>query len=153
MLPFVTLQHKPINLEGFLSEWRGAVGEEHSQHCDLALLAVSGRVRYRIAASVRARRQAEHSRLSSQGTYLLNPSKKIGGGDAILYFPISSLPSDPASRFNELFSVKARWRVDEIAPFLQGLAADPKKRDALTLKFTRKVKGDDGQMYYVARGR
>lgn len=71
----------------------------------------------------------------------------------LTYFPISSLPLEPAARFSELFSVKQRWKVDEIQPFLSDLAVDQKKRDALTLKFTRKVKGDDGQNYYAARGR
>jgi sister chromatid cohesion protein DCC1 len=72
----------------------------------------------------------------------------------LLYFPVSSLPRDTAARFNELFSVRPRWKVSEIAPFLADLAVDAKKRDALTLKFTRKVKGEeDGEMYYAARGR
>lgn len=70
-----------------------------------------------------------------------------------MYFPASELPLDAASRFSELFSMKPRWRLDEIAPFLEDLAVDSKKRDALTLKFTRKFKGDDGQTCYTARGK
>lgn len=87
-----------------------------------------------------------------QGFYLLTPAK--GPQEAtVMYFPASDLPLDPASRFSELFSVKPRWRMDEIAPFLQDLAVDSKKRDALTLKFTRKFKDDDGQTCYTARGK
>lgn len=70
-----------------------------------------------------------------------------------MYYPISALPLDPASRFSDLFSIKQRWRLDEIAPFLADLAIDSKKRDALTLKFTRKVKDDKGETFYAARAR
>ena len=91
-----------------------------------------------------------------QGYYLLQPSRtaSASGTSTLTYFPTSSLPLDPASRFSELFSLKSRWKASEIQPFLADLAVDAKKRDALTLKFTRKIKDDaTGELWFAARGR
>lgn len=90
-----------------------------------------------------------------QDSFIDNPTKtaQTASSASILYFPVSSLPLDPASRFSKLFSVKPRWKVSEIAPFLSDLAVDSKKRDALTLKFTRKIKGEGGEMEYAARAK
>ena len=140
--------NKAISQDQFMEEWRERIGEQFSPHCDLSLLKVSRLVRDQRAELIISR---------LQGFYLTNAAKpsasNSGKGDMLTYFPISSLPLEPAARFSDLFSVKQRWKVDEIQPFLADLAVDQKKRDALTLKYTRKIKGDDGQNYYAARGR
>ncbi|GAA5954649.1 hypothetical protein JCM3765_003842 [Sporobolomyces pararoseus] len=64
--------------------------------------------------------------------------------NTIQYLPSSSLSSDPATRFSELFSLKSRWPEAEMGLFIDDLTAgDKKKRDALVLKFVRKVKEKD----------
>lgn len=139
------LQNKVVPVDKFVESWREAMGEQYAAQCDLSLLQVSRTIRARFDESLYG--------AQPQGTYLLNPSRTTATSSTLTYFPISSLPLDPASRFSELFSVRQKWRTDEIAPFLQDLAIDGKKRDALTLKFVRKVKGDDGVNYYTSRGR
>ncbi|TPX34687.1 hypothetical protein SmJEL517_g02747 [Synchytrium microbalum] len=54
------------------------------------------------------------------------------------YYPkhvVSSM--DAKSRFEYLFSTRARWTLDEIIPYIEDLAADKKKLDVLLLKFAR----------------
>ncbi|KAK9760770.1 Ctf8p and Ctf18p associating protein [Basidiobolus ranarum] len=50
----------------------------------------------------------------------------------ITYVPISSLPTDPAGRFRQLFLLKPRGAAHEILPYISDLAIG-KKRDALLL--------------------
>ncbi|BGP49769.1 Ctf8p and Ctf18p associating protein [Rhodotorula kratochvilovae] len=62
----------------------------------------------------------------------------------VQYLPPSSLSPDPAARFAELFSLKPRWLEAEMSLFVDDLTGgDKKKRDALVLKFVRKVKEKD----------
>lgn len=65
----------------------------------------------------------------------------------ITYFPVNELPTDPAQRFARLFTEKKRWTEQEIVPYLEDLAPDAKKRDALLLKYTR-TQRDHGTLYY-----
>ncbi|GJN90441.1 hypothetical protein Rhopal_003452-T1 [Rhodotorula paludigena] len=59
----------------------------------------------------------------------------------IQYLPPSSLSPDPAARFAELFSLKSRWLEADMSLFIDDLTGgDKKKRDALVLKFVRKVR-------------
>jgi sister chromatid cohesion protein DCC1 len=147
-------QNKAIPQSQFIDAWKERVGEQFSNLCDLELLDVSGSELEHRARPISLRPFFEPSDLPAhiQGLYILTPGK---GPQAttIMYFCASELSLDPASRFSELFSVKPKWRMDEVAPFLLDLAVDDKKRDALTLKFTRKFKGDDGHVYYTARGK
>ncbi|KAF7730993.1 Sister chromatid cohesion protein DCC1 [Apophysomyces ossiformis] len=69
----------------------------------------------------------------------------------VSYFPVSELSTDPAQRFATLFRRKKLWSTDDITPFLSDIAPDPKKRDALLLKFTRAQKGEDGKTLYGSR--
>ncbi|GAA6063798.1 hypothetical protein JCM10212_005961 [Sporobolomyces blumeae] len=64
--------------------------------------------------------------------------------NTIQYLPSTSLSPDPATRFAELFSLKPRWLESEMGLFIDDLTSgDKKKRDALVLKFVRKVKEKD----------
>ncbi|GAA6023903.1 hypothetical protein JCM10207_009268 [Rhodosporidiobolus poonsookiae] len=67
------------------------------------------------------------------------------------YLPPSSLSPDPATRFAELFALKPRWLEADLALFVDDLTGgDKKRRDALVLKFVRKVK--EGQVtWWTAR--
>ncbi|GAA5978793.1 hypothetical protein JCM21900_000543 [Sporobolomyces salmonicolor] len=63
----------------------------------------------------------------------------------IQYLPSSSLSPDPATRFAELFALSPRWLESDMGLFIDDLTGgDKKKRDALVLKFVRKVK-DQGK--------
>ncbi|GAA6054717.1 hypothetical protein JCM3770_000046 [Rhodotorula araucariae] len=69
----------------------------------------------------------------------------------VQYLPPSSLSPDPAARFAELFSLKSRWLEGEMSLFVDDLTGgDKKKRDALVLKFVRKVKEKDAT-WWTAR--
>jgi sister chromatid cohesion protein DCC1 len=68
----------------------------------------------------------------------------------LTYFAASTLPVDPAARFNDLFLTRSRWTGQEIAPFLADIAVDSKDRDKLLLKFARATTDASG-VWYTAR--
>ncbi|GAA5941557.1 hypothetical protein JCM3775_005109 [Rhodotorula graminis] len=69
----------------------------------------------------------------------------------IQYLPPSSLSPDPAARFAELFSLKPKWIEADMSLYIDDLTGgDKKKRDALVLKFVRKVKDKDAT-WWTAR--
>ncbi|GAA5985868.1 hypothetical protein JCM11641_005327 [Rhodosporidiobolus odoratus] len=71
--------------------------------------------------------------------------------DTLQYLPPSSLSPDAATRFSELFSLKPRWIEAEMSLFVDDLTGgDKKKRDALVLKFVRKVK-EGATTWWTAR--
>ncbi|KAL8279052.1 hypothetical protein RQP46_008510 [Phenoliferia psychrophenolica] len=71
----------------------------------------------------------------------------------IKYFPVAHLSPDPTVRFDELFAVRDRWSEAEMTLFLDDLVAgEKKKREAMVLKFVRKVKDEKtGQMVWTSR--
>ncbi|KAK4050252.1 Ctf8p and Ctf18p associating protein [Microbotryomycetes sp. JL201] len=84
------------------------------------------------------------------GHHVINPAYP----PTITYLPPSRLSADPATRFSELFSVKPKWKDTEMVLFLNDLVneGDTKKRDALVLKFVRKVKDPkNGSTLWTAR--
>ncbi len=96
-------------LDEFLELWREEVGESVEGACELSLLA------------------GEYLVLTGAGT----------GGKKIQHFPSATLPLDPAARFQELFLTRAQWTLQELLPFVEPLAVDRNKRDALLLKYCR----------------
>ncbi|XP_071509670.1 sister chromatid cohesion protein DCC1-like [Diadema antillarum] len=40
------------------------------------------------------------------------------------YYPVSALPEDEKERFNMLFKTKEKWTLDEITPYIEGLATE-----------------------------
>ncbi|KAI0051203.1 hypothetical protein FA95DRAFT_1485775 [Auriscalpium vulgare] len=70
----------------------------------------------------------------------------------LTYFPLSELPTDPAARFTDLFITRARWRAEDVTPFLIDIAVDAKDREKLLLKYARAVTDNEG-VWYTARTR
>lgn len=57
---------------------------------------------------------------------------------------------DPAQRFADLFLARARWKGDDIAPFLGEIAVNSKERDRLLLKYCRAITDTQG-IWYTSR--
>ncbi|POY73435.1 hypothetical protein BMF94_3773 [Rhodotorula taiwanensis] len=74
------------------------------------------------------------------GLHLFRPAPL----STVQYLPPARLSPDPATRFAELFTLQPRWLETEMSLFVDDLTGgDKKKRDALVLKFVRKVKEKD----------
>jgi sister chromatid cohesion protein DCC1 len=56
-------------------------------------------------------------------------------------------------RFSDLFLTRARWRPEDMEPFLVGLTreGDKKERDKMVSKFVRVVKEKEGVWWYPRR--
>ena len=84
---------------------------------------------------------------TTQGLHLFRPAPI----SSVQYLPPSHLAPDPATRFSELFALQPRWLEGEMSLFVDDLTGgDKKKRDALVLKFVRKVKEKE-VTYWTAR--
>lgn len=66
------------------------------------------------------------------------------------YFPAAALPVTPTQLFAELFLARARWRAEDMAPFLGAVAVDGKERERLLMKYARSTTHDGG-VWYTAR--
>ncbi|KAI9014689.1 sister chromatid cohesion protein Dcc1 [Gaertneriomyces semiglobifer] len=82
-----------------------------------------------------------------QGLCLIDPEPT---GQSIRYFPKSVLPMDAKPRFEMLFQVRRKWLRQDILPYIDDLASDPKKLDAILLKYGRMSKVTD-QTFYTSR--
>ncbi|TKY85591.1 hypothetical protein EX895_005753 [Sporisorium graminicola] len=81
------------------------------------------------------------------GYYILNPSPAANvslypnpASVKIQFFSMHELPTDPAARFQDLFLTRPSWLAADLLPFINDLALNDKKKDALLLKFTRASK-------------
>jgi sister chromatid cohesion protein DCC1 len=128
----------------FMYKWRDIVGEQWSEICNFKLLEVSHSLVERQSAD----RQGEHLLTSPEGT-----AKLTSTSPTITPFPLHTLPLQPAIRFADLFLTRARWRPEEMTPFLKGLYrdGDNKERDKLITKFVRVVKEKEGSWWYPRR--
>lgn len=128
----------------FMYKWRETVGEQWSDTCDFKLLEVSSTLLMHTSAD----KQGEHLLTAPEGTAKLTSSSPI-----ITSFPLHALPLQPAIRFADLFLTRARWRPEEMIPFLKGLYrdGDNKERDKLVTKFVRVVKDKEGSWWYPRR--
>lgn len=101
-----------------------------------------------IAPSLRLSRSSSPPHRAQQNTSLLTLSLPA----SITYLTPRHLSPDPSTRFTELFSLRPRWKDTEMVLFLDDLVGgDKKKRDAMVLKFVRKVKENDGTTTWTAR--
>ncbi|KAI0720887.1 sister chromatid cohesion protein Dcc1 [Fomitopsis betulina] len=115
-----------LPLDEFLNKWRQSVGDTFEADVSLDLLTGS---------------------YLAQTDDLQDPPIT-----ALTYFPTSQLPIDPAARFTDLFLTRARWRAEEITPFLEDIVVDGKERDKLLLKYTRAIT-DSAGVWYTARAK
>ncbi|KAL1747723.1 sister chromatid cohesion protein Dcc1 [Schizophyllum fasciatum] len=115
-------RHDPVIESALLARWREAATDAFADLCEMSLLA---------------------------GNYIATAALD-GSAGPLRYFPSSALPVDPAARFAELFLTRARWKGDEIAPFLADIAVDAKERDRLLLKYARATTTPEG-IWYTAR--
>ncbi|KAF6762288.1 sister chromatid cohesion protein Dcc1 [Ephemerocybe angulata] len=119
-------EHKnddPIEKGAFVAKWKLAVGDTFADRVSLNLLA---------------------------GNYL--EGRPVGRieHEYLTYFPSSTLPTDPAARFADLFLTRTKWRVEDITPFLSDIAVNNKERDKLLLKYCRAI-SESGAVWYTAR--
>ena len=73
------------------------------------------------------------------------------GGPGVLFLPASSLSSVPAQRFRQLFSLRAKWRLADLEPFVQPLANPASSLADLLLAHTRSSQQPDGSRLFSAR--
>ncbi|KAI8923472.1 sister chromatid cohesion protein Dcc1 [Entophlyctis helioformis] len=73
-----------------------------------------------------------------KGLYLIEGNS--AAAQTIKYFPKSVLPSDPKTRFEDLFKIRQKWAREDIVPYIEDLASSDKDRDLLFLKYARTSK-------------
>ncbi|TRM67715.1 sister chromatid cohesion protein Dcc1 [Schizophyllum amplum] len=115
-------RHDPVTEKALLERWREAATDAFAELCELRLLAGN----------------------------CITTSSLDTSAERLRYFPSSALPVDPAARFGELFLTRAKWKGDDIAPFLADIAVDSKERDKLLLKYARAMTTPEG-IWYTAR--
>lgn len=110
---------QPMLLSTLMSTWCAQLGESFSSCVSLSLL---------------------------DSLYLLHPAPPLpptSNGSVprrIEHFPRSALPAAPAPRFQALFTARPSWTLQDLAPFIEDLAVDSKRREALLLRFARAKK-------------
>ncbi|KAF9076722.1 sister chromatid cohesion protein Dcc1 [Rhodocollybia butyracea] len=114
---------KSLDQEDFISSWKELVGEKFASAVSLDLLA---------------------------GNYLITPAGPYSIHEVLKYFPVSSLPVDPAQRFADLFLTRRKWKNEDIVPFLSDIAVNSKERDKMLLKYARATTDSQG-LWYTAR--
>jgi len=86
---------------------------------------------------------------------LLPPQQRNQTERIVVRLDASALPRDPRSRFAALFAAKARWRKEEIAPYLAGAAVAPGTpggTSALLLAHARASQSEpDAPVFFSAR--
>ena len=119
------------------------MGDTFASQVNLSLLSVRP---FQLAFSVSTTHRGQ------QGNYLTSTkSQSHPPSGQLTYFPSSELPLEPLARFNDLFLTRNRWKVEEIAPFLDDIAIDRKERDKLLLKYARAITTPDDGTYYTSR--
>ncbi|KAK9794336.1 hypothetical protein WJX73_004181 [Symbiochloris irregularis] len=64
-------------------------------------------------------------------------TETLSGEHILKYFPESRLSKIPEQRFAQLFQARARWKLDDLEPFLQGLQAPGQSIESLLLRHAR----------------
>lgn len=86
---------------------------------------------------------------TTKGNYL-SSKDHYSEDETVKYFPVSSLPADPAQRFSDLFLTRSKWKNEDIIPFLSDIAVNAKERDKMLLKYARATTDAQG-IWYTAR--
>lgn len=74
-----------------------------------------------------------------------------GGGSAVLHLPATALSASPPQRFRQLFSLRAKWRLGDLEPFLAPLVTPGSALADLLLAHTRSSQQPDGSRLFSAR--
>lgn len=74
-----------------------------------------------------------------------------GAPPSVRYLHLPALPHTAAARFAALFSVRARWAVAELRPFIEALIEPGRTLDDLLLTHCRAVPAPDGSTLFCAR--
>jgi sister chromatid cohesion protein DCC1 len=143
MLLAFFLQGNPVPEDEFMAKWSTAIGDTFVPSMSLKLLTVRSIPFATIHIYI-------YVCLFSQGNYLCASSFSLG--TTLSYFPCAELPADPATRFVDLFLTRARWKAEDIVPYLSDIAVDTKDLDKLLLKYARALTDKDG-LWYTARAR
>ena len=140
----VRVKDDPIAEPDFIAKWKTTVGDTFQDVVDMKLLSV--------CPELPLISQLNLDELQ-QGYYLSNLAPYTDPPVHLLtYFPVSSLPPDPYARFTDLFLTRARWKADDIAPFLADIVMDHKERDKMLMKYARATTDVDGT-WYTARAK
>ena len=128
-------KEEPVRLDAFIAQWREELGDTAAEFAHMDLL----KVRAVVARSSQALNADPSS--FSQGEHLIHPAPPARPTAAlpfkVQYFPKSTLPLDASARFQELFLTRPQWLLDDLLPFIENLAVDKNRRDALLLKYCR----------------
>ncbi len=81
------------------------------------------------------------------GLAIIDRSKTPG---TVRYFPEHTLPESVLERFQTLFSVKEKWTLAEIAPFVEVLTTDKMDVKALLTKYAR-ASNETGVKYFSSK--
>ncbi|KDN43679.1 hypothetical protein K437DRAFT_291082 [Tilletiaria anomala UBC 951] len=122
---------QPTKLAAFMARWAEMVGDALVEHANVDLLK-NGKSSSLISPPCPFPSQGEHL------MYPVPPLRPSSSHPArIQYFPRSALPLDAAARFQELFLTRSQWLLPDLLPFVDSLAINQNKRDALLIKFCR----------------
>jgi len=79
--------------------------------------------------------------------------EEIGGEACLRYLPGVTMPLDPTGRLKRLFTVRKKWRFEEMEPYMLPLVPEKKTLEDFLLKHTRSSveAGEGGGRIYSAR--
>lgn len=83
------------------------------------------------------------------GDVLLQEGGSAGPG--VLFLPAASLSAITAMRFRQLFSLRAKWRLQDLEPFIAPVANPASPVADLLLTYTRSSQQPDGSRLFSAR--
>ncbi|KAJ9104618.1 hypothetical protein QFC21_002116 [Naganishia friedmannii] len=124
----------PPTADDFIERWKEQIGPEYEHLLTMGILEIPAHTPH-----------FPYACHYQQGEYLLKQpsSASLIRSPLVVPFSVTSLPTDPAQRFSDLFATRSQWRPEDMQPFLRGLtpAGDRKALDKLVVKYVRVVKG------------
>lgn len=130
-----------IKMVDFINDWESKIGPTLHDHIKVALLTVSSNKESDVRHASDVITDSSFFDCLWQGHHLIYPPPPMQPSDSnpllIEYFAASSLALDPATRMQQLFQKREQWTIEHLGPFLDDVAIDSKKRDAILLKHAR----------------
>lgn len=130
---------KALPYESFLQQWASLLGDDAAEWKTLDLRLLSGQYLINPPPTEAA---SNVTKIGNKSTTKTNhgSATPLSAPVTIEYYPAELLPIEPAPRFQELFSTRRNWLMADLEPFIVDLAVDPKRREALMLRFARAKK-------------